>query len=194
MGVIRAGRFSALVPSVRHQGHAGRHRHHHRVAPAAGGLRRRRRRLRHPGQLHPGAALIAVLSLAMLYGWKHTPLGALSADLAGAGGGGDGERRRRGASRLRPGAGARGHYVDVPLGGIRALASALPRPDFSAAMNPAVWITGATDRGRGQHRDAAVGAGGRSAGPAEAAQPAGPRAAGTGHGQRRVGPASAACR
>ena len=95
------------------------------------------------GQLHPGAALIAAVSLAILYGWRYTPLAryrlvspALVAVVTAS----------VLAEALR-GSGlglAASHYVDVPLGGIAALASAVPRPDFSAVMSPGVWVTGAT--------------------------------------------------
>jgi MFS superfamily sulfate permease-like transporter len=79
----------------------------------------------------------------VLYGWKHTPLAkmkllspalavvvlaSLLADLlAGAG------------LALTP-----SQYVDVPLGGIGALWTALPRPDFAGLANPAVWFAGGT--------------------------------------------------
>ncbi len=62
----------------------------------------------------------------MLYGWKHTPLGryplispalvvVVTASVVA-------EALRGSGLAL-----ARGHYVDVPLGGIQALASALPQ-------------------------------------------------------------------
>ena len=143
MGVIRAGRFSALVPSAVIKGLLADigitivWRQLPVAFGAAGGV------FDIPSQWHPGAAFIAILSLVMLYGWKYTPLAryrlvspalvvVVTASLV--------------AEALR-GSGlglAASHYVDVPLGGIQALASALPRPDFSMAMNPAVWITGAT--------------------------------------------------
>ena len=144
MGVIRAGRFSALVPSPVIKGMLAAigitivWRQLPVAFGAAGGV------FDIPGQLHPGAALIAVALAGDALRLEIHAARALSAGLAGAGGGGDRERRGRGASRLRPGAWRASHYVDVPLGGMQALASALPRPDFGIAMNPAVWITGAT--------------------------------------------------
>ncbi len=96
-----------------------------------------------PGNVNPGALAIAAISLALLYGWKHTPLGrnklispalvtvALASLLA--------ELLRGTGLALSP-----SHYVEVPLGGISGLASALPRPDFAAIANPEVWIAAAT--------------------------------------------------
>lgn len=92
----------------------------------------------------PGAAIIGALSLAILYGWPYTPLKrfklispALVVVLVAGGV----------AVLLRnvPGfALSPSYFVDVPLGGLGALAAALPRPDFGAFLNPAVWVTGAT--------------------------------------------------
>ena len=36
------------------------------------------------------------------------------------------------------------HYVEVPLGGLGALWTAVPRPDFGALVNPGTWMAGAT--------------------------------------------------
>ena len=143
MGVIRAGRFSSMVPSSVVKGMLAAigitivWRQLPVAFGAAGGV------FDIPVQMHQGAALIAILSLAMLFGWKHTPLGryplispalvvVVTASVVA-------ELLRGSGLALAP-----VHYVDVPLGGIGALASALPRPDFGAAMNPAIWITGAT--------------------------------------------------
>jgi MFS superfamily sulfate permease-like transporter len=143
LGVIRAGRFSAMVPSAVIKGMLAAigitiiWRQLPVAFGSSGGV------FDIPAQLHPGAALIAVVSLAMLYGWSYTPLGryklvspalvvVVTASVLA-------EAMRGSAFGL-----AASHYVDVPLGGVAALAAALPRPDFSAAMSPAVWITGAT--------------------------------------------------
>ena len=143
LGVIRAGRFSAMVPSAVIKGMLAAigitivWRQLPVAFGAAGGV------FDIPAQLHPGAALIAVLSLAMLYGWQYTPLASyklvspalvvvVTASVV---------------AELLRGSGlglAESHYVNVPLGGIGALASALPRPDWASALDPAVWITGAT--------------------------------------------------
>ena len=143
MGVIRAGRFSALVPSAVIKGMLAAigitivWRQLPVAFGAAGGV------FDIPGQLHPSAAFIAVLSLVMLYGWKYTPLARyplISPALVVVVTASVVAEALRGSGLALAG----GHYVDVPLGGIQALASALPRPDFSMVMNPAVWITGAT--------------------------------------------------
>ena len=143
MGVIRAGRFSALVPSAVIKGMLAAigitivWRQLPVAFGAAGGV------FDIPGQLHPGAAFIAVLSLVMLYGWKYTPLARyplISPALVVVVTASVVAEALRGSGLALTG----GHYVDVPLGGIQALGSALPRPDFSMAMSPAVWITGAT--------------------------------------------------
>jgi len=143
LGVIRAGRFSAMVPSSVIKGMLAAigitivWRQLPVAFGTAGGV------FDIAGQLHPGAALIAAVSLALLYGWRYTPLAryrlvspALVAVVTAS----------VLAEALR-GSGlglAASHYVDVPLGGIAALASAVPRPDFGAVMSPGVWITGAT--------------------------------------------------
>ena len=143
MGVIRAGRFSALVPSAVIKGMLAAigitivWRQLPVAFGAAGGV------FDIPGQLHPSAAFIAVLSLVMLYGWKYTPLARyplISPALVVVVTASVVAEALRGSGLALAG----GHYVDVPLGGIQALGSALPRPDFSMMMNPAVWITGAT--------------------------------------------------
>jgi MFS superfamily sulfate permease-like transporter len=143
-GVLKAGRFSALVPSAVIKGML-----------AAIGITIVWKQLPVAfgsnggvtdiaADLHPGAALIAVLSLALLYGWKHTPMrrypmispalvvvvfASLLAELL------------RGSPGLSLSA---AHYVSVPLGGLSALWSALPKPDFGAVSNSATWIAGVT--------------------------------------------------
>lgn len=144
LGVVRAGGFTALVPSSVIKGMLAAIGITivWRQLPVAFGVNGGLADI--AGQLNPGAAAIAVLSLALLYGWKYTPLAkfklvspalvvvvvaSVVAELL------------RGMPALALGA---QHYVDVPLGGVQALAAALPRPDFGAIANPAVWITGAT--------------------------------------------------
>ena len=93
--------------------------------------------------IEPSAGLIALLSLLLLYGWKHTPLSRftlLSPALVVV----------VGASLL-----ARwfdstalaldeAHFVAVPLGGLPALAGALPRPDWSVLARPDLWVAAVT--------------------------------------------------
>lgn len=144
LGVLRSGRFSALVPSAVIKGMLAAigitivWKQLPVAFGASGGLGDI------PSQMHSGAVLIAAVSLVILYGWKQTPLGkypmlspalivvvvaSALADLM------------RGSSTL---ALDTIHYVDVPLGGIGALYAALPRPDFGALANPATWMAGAT--------------------------------------------------
>jgi MFS superfamily sulfate permease-like transporter len=143
MGVLQYGRFAALVPSAVIKGMLAAigitiiWKQLPIAFGASGGV------TDIPAQWHQGAALIAVLSLTVLYGWKHTPFArfkmlspalvvvvltaVLAEVLAGAG---------LGLSQTQ--------FVNVPLGGLTALWGALPRPDFAAFANPAVWIAGAT--------------------------------------------------
>ncbi|MCC6992496.1 MAG: SulP family inorganic anion transporter [Acidobacteria bacterium] len=142
-GVLRTGRYAALVPSAVIKGMLAAigitiiWKQLPVAVGVTGGL------TDIPAGVHAGAALIAAVSLAVLYGWKHTPLAkfklispalivvVLASVLA----------------RVLEGAGmglGTSQYVDVPLGGVGALWSALPRPDMTAFVNPAVWVTGAT--------------------------------------------------
>jgi MFS superfamily sulfate permease-like transporter len=144
LGVIRAGGFTALVPSSVIKGMLAAIGITivWRQLPVAFGVNGGLSDI--PSQFNAGAFAIAALSLAMLYGWKYTPMAKIklvspalvtvvvASVLAGL---------FRGISGLALGP---EHYVGVPLGGIQALAAALPRPDFGAIVNPAVWITGAT--------------------------------------------------
>ena len=95
-------------------------------------------------QWHRGSALIAAVSLLILYGWKHTPFAkfklispalvavVVASAIAVA-------LQDMGAFAL-----AAAQYVNVPLGGPTELFAALPRPDFGAFTMPAVWMAGAT--------------------------------------------------
>ena len=144
LGVLKSGRFSALVPSSVIKGMLAA------IGitiilkqlPVAFGSSRGLMDI--PADLHPGALLIAAISLVLLYGWKHTPMRrypmvspalavvVVASALAAA---------FRGSPALALSA---THYVDVPLGGLDALWAALPRPDLAAFSNSATWIAGAT--------------------------------------------------
>jgi MFS superfamily sulfate permease-like transporter len=143
LGVLRAGRFSAMVPSAVIKGMLAAIGitiiwKQLPVAFGANGAVSDIVR-----QWHTGAVLIAAVSLVVLYGWKHTPLGRLKllspalvvvvvASVL--------------AQFLRgtvPALEAR-HFVDVPLGGLGALWAAMPRPDLAAVANPSTWMAGAT--------------------------------------------------
>lgn len=146
-GVVRAGRYSALVPSAVIKGMLAAIGitivwKQLPVAIGAGGSLFDLAAVAQ--QFNPGAALIAGVSLAVLYGWKHTPFGrypivspalvvvVLASLLAKA-------LHGSGGLALGP-----QHFVEVPLGGVAALWAALPRPEFGAILNPQVWVAGAT--------------------------------------------------
>lgn len=142
-GVLKAGRFAALVPSAVIKGMLAAigitivWKQLPVAVGAAGGLRDI------PAQFHTGAAAIAAVSLAVLYGWKYTPLAkvrlispalvvvVLASVLADV---------LAGSSLALSTA----QFVDVPLGGLQALNAALPRPDVAGFANPAVWMAGVT--------------------------------------------------
>jgi MFS superfamily sulfate permease-like transporter len=142
-GILKAGRFAALVPSAVIKGMLAAigitiiWKQLPAAFGASGGLSSI------APQFHVGATLIAAVSLAVLYGWKHTPMAkiklvspalvvvglasVLASLLAGSGLG------------LAP-----SQFVDVPLGGLGALWAALPRPELAAFAVPATWLAGAT--------------------------------------------------
>jgi MFS superfamily sulfate permease-like transporter len=144
MGVVRAGRFAALVPSAVIKGMLAA------IGitiimtqiPVAFGVTGGFGNIQ--TQMHPGAMAIALIALTILYGWRYTPLarfkflspalvavlvaGAVAAAFSG-------QPTLALASR---------HYVNVPLGGIGTLFAALPHPVFSALADPRIWVTAAT--------------------------------------------------
>ncbi len=144
LGLVRAGRFSALVPSSVIKGMLAS------IGitivlkqlPVAVGVKGGLSDIL--GQFHAGAALITAISLVILYGWKKTPLakihflpaalvvvvlGAVLAALFSS---------IQGLALLPQ------QFVEVPLGGIDGLASALARPDTSVLGSTEVWIAGLT--------------------------------------------------
>jgi MFS superfamily sulfate permease-like transporter len=143
LGVLRSGRFTAVVPSAVIKGML-----------AAIGITIVWKQLPVAfgssggigdilGQWHSGVVLVAAVSVVLLYGWKHTPLArfkllspALVVVVVASV-----------LAQFLEGAGlglASHHYVDVPLGGVGALWTAMPRPDFAAVANPATWTAAAT--------------------------------------------------
>ena len=144
LGVLRSGRFAALVPSSVIKGMLAAIGITiiYKQIPVALGVTGGYANL--GSELHTGATLIAAVSLLILYGWKHTPFvkfkllspalvvvvvsSVLAAVLQGTA-----------SMALTP-----AQFVDVPLGGIGALLAALPRPEFTAFMKPVVWMAGAT--------------------------------------------------
>lgn len=144
LGMIRSGRYAALVPSAVIKGMLAAIGLMiiWKQIPAAFGVSGGLSDI--PGHVHVGAALVTAVSLTVLYGWKHTPLGklpflspalvvvAVSSALAFAFG-------SSGTLAL-----ASEQFVEVPLGGVQGLAAALPRPDFAGLMMPAVWMAAIT--------------------------------------------------
>lgn len=143
LGLVRAGRFAALVPSAVIKGMLAAIGITiiWKQLPVAFGVTGGLSDI--PGQQHLGAVVIAAGAMAILYGWKHTPLGrfklispalvvvVLASVVATA---------LQGTTlALGP-----AHFVDVPLGGVTALWAALPRPELSALASPAVWTAAAT--------------------------------------------------
>jgi len=144
LGVLRTGRFTAVVPSAVVKGMLAAIGITiiWKQLPVAFGVTGAVMDI--PAQLNLAAILIAAGSLIILYGWKLTPLGrypvispalvvvVLASVTAGI-------MRGMPGFNLGP-----EHFVSVPLGGIGALFSALPRPDFAAIVRPGVWVSAAT--------------------------------------------------
>lgn len=95
--------------------------------------------------VHPGSAVIAVVSLVVLYAWRASPLQrvywlppalvvvALATGLSEVFG------------AFVPALALESkHLVSVPTGGVTALVSALPRPEFGAVTQMSTWIVAAT--------------------------------------------------
>jgi MFS superfamily sulfate permease-like transporter len=144
LGVLRAGRFSAIVPASVIKGMLAS------IGitiilkqiPVAFGVKGGLSAI--ATGLNQGAALITAVSLVVLYGWKKTPLGrfqflppALAAVVLGSA-----------LASVLSGMGASSlpddQFVRVPLGGFAAFSGALPRPDWSVLSGSAVWIAGLT--------------------------------------------------
>jgi MFS superfamily sulfate permease-like transporter len=144
LGVVRAGRFASLVPSAVIKGML-----------AAIGITIILKQIPVAlgvvggfadiaSQFTAGAALIAAVSLAILFGWPKTPFAKISwlssalvvvltATALGF--------VFAGMPAL---ALAAKHFVQIPLGSPTELFAALPRPDFAAATKSATWIAGVT--------------------------------------------------
>jgi len=144
LGVFRTGRFAAMVPSSVIKGMLAAigitivWKQLPVAFGASGGLDTI------AAQLNPGALLIASVSLAILYGWKRTPMArnpVISPALVAVIVGSVLAEVLSGSSSL---ALAASHFVNVPLGGPAAVFAAMPRPDFGAFLTPHVWTTAAT--------------------------------------------------
>lgn len=143
LGILCVGRWSAVVPSSVVKGMLAAigitiiMKQIPVALGCAGGLRD----LASHFQL--GADLIAAVSFAILFGWRHTPLARISflpaalvavvvSCLLAA------LLSDQPAWRLTP-----EQLVVIPTGGLSALASALPRPDWSLLNGSQVWMTAA---------------------------------------------------
>ena len=145
MGLVRAGRLSALVPSSVIKGMLASIGITivMKQIPVAFGVEGSLFSL-HTKSPSMGSLTIALASLVVLYGWKKTPLGKfvflspalvvvvlasvlgiVFADIPSL------------ALQAR-------EFVAVPLGGFGALADSLPKPDFGAMARGDVWIAAVT--------------------------------------------------
>jgi MFS superfamily sulfate permease-like transporter len=145
LGLLKAGRLSSLVPSSVVKGMLAS------IGivivlkqlPVALGVDGPLKDVLSEGA-HMGSVVIALASLIVLYGWKKTPLAkfsfispalivvVLASVLALV---------FDGVPTL---ALSQKEHVNVPLGGLSALAAAVPRPDFAALVRPEVWVAGVT--------------------------------------------------
>lgn len=144
LGILRTGRFTALVPSAVIKGMLAA------IGitivlkqlPVAFGVTGGLSAI--ATNLSLGALLIASVSLAILFGWSKTPLAkysmispALIVVLVATG-----------MAAIFAGIPSLAlestHYVNVPLGTFTELVSALPRPDLGALFTPDVWVVGLT--------------------------------------------------
>lgn len=142
-GFMAAGRLASMVPSAVIKGMLaaiGVTIVWKQLAVAAGGSGTVLDAVASP---QPGALLIAATSLALLYGWKHTPLSRLAllppALVVVVFGGLAAWALGRTSLALHP-----EHFVAIPVGGVGSLVHALPRPDWGAFARTDVWIAALT--------------------------------------------------
>ncbi|MBC8086323.1 MAG: SulP family inorganic anion transporter [Phycisphaerae bacterium] len=144
LGVLRTGRFTALVPSAVIKGMLAA------IGitivlkqlPVAFGVTGGISAI--ATSLSLGAVLIAAVSLAILFGWSHTPMAkysmispALIVVLVATG-------MAMAFASIPSLALDPTHYVSVPLGSFSDLAAAVPRPELAGLMQPKVWMVGMT--------------------------------------------------
>lgn len=144
LGVLKSGRFASLVPSSVIKGMLAAIGITiiWKQLPVAFGVNGGLGDI--AGNVHTGAVIITAVSLLILYGTKHTPIGKITflspallvVVLASAMAASFGDSATFGLSADQ--------FVSVPLGGIAELAGALPRPDFTAFARVDVWIAAAT--------------------------------------------------
>ena len=144
LGVLKSGRFASLVPSAVIKGMLAAIGITiiWKQLPVAFGVNGGLGDI--VGNMHPGAIAITAVSLLILYGTKHTPIGKVTflspallvVVIASAMAASFGDSATYGLRTEQ--------FVSVPLGGIGELARALPRPDFTAFARVDVWIAAAT--------------------------------------------------
>jgi MFS superfamily sulfate permease-like transporter len=143
-GVLKSGRYAALVPSAVIKGMLAAigitivWKQLPVAVGVTGGV------VDIVGGIAIGPTILTAISLVILYGWKRTPLAkiavlspalvvvVLSSVLAAVFAGMPG-------LALDP-----AQYVSVPLGGLSALAAAVPRPDLASLVTPEVWMVALT--------------------------------------------------
>ena len=144
LGILRTGRFTALVPSAVIKGML-----------AAIGITIILKQLpvafgvvggiaQIATGLSLGPVLIAAVSVVILFTWAHTPFAkynvispALIVVLAATG-------MAIAFANVPSLALGATHFVNVPLGNFNELVAALPRPDLGAFFRPDVWMVGVT--------------------------------------------------
>jgi MFS superfamily sulfate permease-like transporter len=144
LGILRTGRFAALVPSAVIKGMLAAIgitivlKQLPVAFGVAGGF------AAIASSLSLGAVLIAAASLIILFGWPHTPFAkysvispALIVVLVAT-------FMAMAFASVPSLALAATHYVNVPLGSFSELASAVPRPDLGGLVRPEVWMVGLT--------------------------------------------------
>jgi len=144
LGLLRSGRYASLVPSAVIKGMLAAIGITiiWKQLPVAFGVMGGLGDI--PAQFHLGATVLTALSLTVLFGWRFTPLAkiptispalvvVLLASLLAA--------AFTASASLTLGA---AEFVDVPLGGVSALAAAMPRPDWSGFGVTEVWIAAFT--------------------------------------------------
>ena len=144
LGLLRTGRFTTIIPSAVIKGMLAAIgitivlRQLPVLLGSSGGLRTLAE------HFTPGAAVIGIVSLAIISGWEYTRWArfqALSPALVAVMLGTVLAIAGQGVPSL---ALSPAQFVHVPLGTVRELLGALPRPQFSGLTEPHVWRVAAT--------------------------------------------------
>ncbi len=142
-GVLRTGRFSNLVPSAVIKGMLAAIGATIilKQIPTAVGVKTLGEAVTDPNL---GSALIAAVSLAVLYAWRASPLGRIqwlppALIVVGLGTALGAAFASVPSLALAP-----NQFVSVPEGGLGELVAALPRPDLGALANEGTWVAALT--------------------------------------------------